>query len=139
MRMSRVIRKVQLDLVLPDEMTASDVKRFMENDFDAWLNSRANGAVLGVEITSKTAGRGWRNEVLDRLDLMRQSDDPKWRRIRKQHDEGFLSLGSVAELCGISRTAVYNWVTEGKLQAVKDTDNWLIPADEFIKYASTEG
>lgn len=137
--MSRVIRKVQLDLVLPDEMTASDVKRFMENDFDAWLNSQANGAVLGVEITSKPAGRGWRDEVPNRLDLMRHSDDPKWKRIKRQYDEGFFSLNGAAELCGISRTAVYNWVTEGKLEAVKDTDNWLIPADEFIKYASTEG
>ena len=145
--MSRIITNLKLSMAIPDHLEADEVKMFFETAFDEWVNDELDSAVLGVEVLASSAGRSWRDTLKGNLEAL-DAGDSAWDREREQYEEGIMSLPVIAKLCGVSRTAVYNWIKDGKLPAMKNgqqeegeashsdtTVAWIILRQDFRRFA----
>jgi len=134
--MTRVLHKLKLDVVLPVEMEIADIIELFEKSFDVWLSDTYNGAVVGVDLHAPVAGHGWRERYSVNRDLMLNSSLDKWQKILDNYNGGSLTLGNVALLCGVTRTAVYHWINEKKIAATKNTEgDWIINVQELDELA----
>jgi|TARA_B110000196_G_C21037395_1_gene610697 hypothetical protein len=134
--MTRVLHKLKLDVVLPVEMEIADIIELFEKSFDVWLSDTYNGAVVGVDLHAPVAGHGWRERYSVNRDLMLNSSLDKWQKILDNYNGGSLTLGNVALLCGVTRTAVYHWINEKKIAGNKNTEgDWIINVQELDELA----
>lgn len=130
--MIRSLHKLRLDVVLPVEMEIADIVELFEQSFDVWLSDTYNGAVVGVDLHAPIAGHGWRERFSVNRDMMLNSRLDKWKRLLDNYNEGRLTLGNVAMLCGVTRTAVYHWINARKLTGHKNAEGeWMIDTQEL--------